>query len=207
MWPGQASIAIRWTGNIKLRHLWQRGNQQLAIDGRSCGNYALFSRGRVVDDVDSYGMPSMSPPPNVDRRRCRYRTIMSYDCGSPYINCFSNPDVLELGKPTGTITANNAEMIRSTMVRRAQSLQRFSRMGIEPWRQENDFETFRPSLVCWPSPSRPLSGERTTRDNDRHNRVCLVGAHPHKGRQKNLRTRYVGLSVDPTRNWTAFSEI
>lgn len=48
----------------------------------------------------------------------RYRTIMSYSCGTPYIFYFSNPDVSYLGKPTGTATENNARSIRNNMVRR-----------------------------------------------------------------------------------------
>ena len=47
----------------------------------------------------------------------RYRTIMSYSCGTPSANYFSNPDVTYLDKPTGTATEDNARAIRDNMVR------------------------------------------------------------------------------------------
>lgn len=49
----------------------------------------------------------------------RYVTIMSYtdDCHGGYANYYSNPDVIHLGKPTGTDTENCARRITETMVR------------------------------------------------------------------------------------------
>lgn len=44
-------------------------------------------------------------------------TIMSYWCGAPLANHFSNPDVSYLDKPTGTETENNVREIRNNMVR------------------------------------------------------------------------------------------
>jgi hypothetical protein len=44
-----------------------------------------------------------------------FRTIMSYSCnGSTRVPFFSNPDVYYQGRPTGTATANNAQVIRYT---------------------------------------------------------------------------------------------
>lgn len=45
---------------------------------------------------------------------------MSYDddCFEPYANFYSNPDVMHMGKPTGTETENCAMRIKETMVRR-----------------------------------------------------------------------------------------
>lgn len=64
-----------------------------------------------------------TPPPrplaiSFFSRPIRYRTIMSYWCGSNYVNYFSNPDVPFLGKPTGTDTENNAQALRDNMVSR-----------------------------------------------------------------------------------------
>lgn len=44
---------------------------------------------------------------------------MSYEdnCEGGYVNYYSNPDVIYLGKPTGTETENCAWRIRDTMVR------------------------------------------------------------------------------------------
>ena len=42
---------------------------------------------------------------------------MSYSCGSPRVNYFSNPDVEYLDKPTGTETENNARAFQDNMVR------------------------------------------------------------------------------------------
>lgn len=46
---------------------------------------------------------------------------MSYEdnCKVGYVNYYSNPDVIYLGKPTGTETENCARRIRDTMVRRS----------------------------------------------------------------------------------------
>lgn len=46
----------------------------------------------------------------------RYRTIMSYSCGSGYGNYFSNPDVSYLGRVTGTATEDNARTIEENKV-------------------------------------------------------------------------------------------
>ena len=50
-------------------------------------------------------------------RFVRYRTLLSYSCGSPRINYFSNPDVEYLNKPTGTTTEDNARAFKDNMVR------------------------------------------------------------------------------------------
>ena len=44
---------------------------------------------------------------------------MSYtdNCEIGYVNFYSNPDVIHLGKPTGTETENCARRIRETTVR------------------------------------------------------------------------------------------
>lgn len=42
---------------------------------------------------------------------------MSYSCGSPRANYFSNPDVSYLDKPTGTATEDNARVIEEHKVR------------------------------------------------------------------------------------------
>ena len=42
---------------------------------------------------------------------------MSVSCGTPRVNFFSNPDVIHLNKPTGTVTENNARAIEDNMVR------------------------------------------------------------------------------------------
>lgn len=42
---------------------------------------------------------------------------MSYSCGTPYGNYFSNPDVSYLGRPTGTATEDNARALEDVMVR------------------------------------------------------------------------------------------
>lgn len=52
------------------------------------------------------------PPPPI-----RYRTIMSYTCGTPRVNFFSNPDIIHLNKPTGTLMDDNARVIEDNMVR------------------------------------------------------------------------------------------
>lgn len=47
----------------------------------------------------------------------RYRTVMSYSCGSPFANYFSNPDVSYNGRPTGTDTEDNVRALEDNMVR------------------------------------------------------------------------------------------
>lgn len=42
---------------------------------------------------------------------------MSYSCGPPRVNYFSNPGVIHLNKPTGTPMDNNARVIVDNMVR------------------------------------------------------------------------------------------
>lgn len=44
---------------------------------------------------------------------------MSYatECNVPLINYFSNPDIMYNGKPTGTVTEDNARAIEDNMVR------------------------------------------------------------------------------------------
>ena len=42
---------------------------------------------------------------------------MSYSCGTPRVNFFSNPNVTHLNKPTGTPTENNARAFGDNMVR------------------------------------------------------------------------------------------
>lgn len=39
------------------------------------------------------------------------------DCEVDYVNYYSNPDVVVLGRPTGTAIENCARRIRNTMVR------------------------------------------------------------------------------------------
>lgn len=51
----------------------------------------------------------------------RYITIMTSpddECLAPYVNYYSNPDVMHLGRPTGTATEDCARGIRDTMVSR-----------------------------------------------------------------------------------------
>ena len=47
----------------------------------------------------------------------RYRTVMSYSCGSSRENYFSNPDVSYLDKPTGTASADNVRVLEDNMVK------------------------------------------------------------------------------------------
>ena len=42
---------------------------------------------------------------------------MSVSCGTPRVNFFSNPDIIHLNKPTGTLTEDNARAIEDNMVR------------------------------------------------------------------------------------------
>lgn len=42
---------------------------------------------------------------------------MSFTCGTPRVNFFSNPDVIHLNKPTGTLMDDNARNIEDNMVR------------------------------------------------------------------------------------------
>ena len=48
---------------------------------------------------------------------------MSYSCGGPRVNYFSNPDVEYLNKPTGTADEDNARAIEENMVRRGKNAQ------------------------------------------------------------------------------------
>lgn len=84
--------------------------------GHELGHNLGCNHDRDVEDDDDH-------PYAYGQRHCTgdkpYVTIMAYqdDCDVDYINYYSNPDVVVLGKPTGTAIENCARRIRDTMVR------------------------------------------------------------------------------------------
>lgn len=49
---------------------------------------------------------------------------MGVSCRNPRVNYFSNPDVMHLNKPTGTLANDNARVIEDNMVSRIQKRQK-----------------------------------------------------------------------------------
>ena len=84
---------------------------------------------------------------------------MSYGCGSPYGNYFSNPDVTYLGRPTGTPTEDNARTIEDNMVRSPETnmCTRIVPCWLFSYRKKNLSSTGSQSLHvlgCYPLPTR-----------------------------------------------------
>lgn len=58
---------------------------------------------------------------------------MSYNCGSPYANLFSNPNVVYHGRPTGSEFENNVQTIEDNKVRESTKQTHVSQIVIYLW--------------------------------------------------------------------------